>query len=246
MNVREALLQEVIRNPIVNEPRLAFADWAERNGEQDRAEFIRLQVKHGETEEGEARRKIVAAMLRRVATEDIRLIRDRPYEVHIDVDPGEKEKRDRILGWWPRWSGLTHATVIEGTNKGFWLSVDPKYYYPAILTHDPAIGIRSTIMTIDGRREEVWETGMYCSWEFRRGFISHVQCHWDHWLQFGTILCRTEPITSVCLTTCRWLNPHGRDVTIERLREQWPSVRRWIVRETWPMPGEWVATADMP
>jgi uncharacterized protein (TIGR02996 family) len=44
MNEREALLHAVCENPDDDAPRLVFADWLQENGEDDRAEFIRLQI----------------------------------------------------------------------------------------------------------------------------------------------------------------------------------------------------------
>jgi uncharacterized protein (TIGR02996 family) len=43
MTEREALLRAVCANPDEDTPRLVFADWLEENGEEARAEFIRLQ-----------------------------------------------------------------------------------------------------------------------------------------------------------------------------------------------------------
>src|SRR3954468_10687525 len=44
MTEREALLAGVCANPDDDTPRLVFADWLQENGEEERAEFIRVQV----------------------------------------------------------------------------------------------------------------------------------------------------------------------------------------------------------
>jgi uncharacterized protein (TIGR02996 family) len=44
MNERDALLKAVCENPDDDTPRLVFADWLQENGEEDRAEFIRIQI----------------------------------------------------------------------------------------------------------------------------------------------------------------------------------------------------------
>ena len=44
MNEREALLKAVCENPDDDTPRLVFADWLQENGEEERAEFIRVQI----------------------------------------------------------------------------------------------------------------------------------------------------------------------------------------------------------
>jgi len=43
MTEREMLLRAVCENPDEDTPRLVFADWLQENGEEERAEFIRLQ-----------------------------------------------------------------------------------------------------------------------------------------------------------------------------------------------------------
>lgn len=45
MSEREALLRAICDNPDDDTPRLVFADWLQEHGEEDRAEFIRLQVR---------------------------------------------------------------------------------------------------------------------------------------------------------------------------------------------------------
>jgi uncharacterized protein (TIGR02996 family) len=48
MTEREALLRAVCNNPDDDTSRLVFADWLQENGEEARAEFIRLQVRLAE------------------------------------------------------------------------------------------------------------------------------------------------------------------------------------------------------
>src|SRR5437588_8349072 len=45
MDHARAFLQDIIEHPEQDAPRLIFADWLEEQGESDRAEFIRLQVR---------------------------------------------------------------------------------------------------------------------------------------------------------------------------------------------------------
>ena len=44
MTERDALLKAVCDHPDDDTPRLVFADWLQENGEEERAEFIRLQI----------------------------------------------------------------------------------------------------------------------------------------------------------------------------------------------------------
>lgn len=44
MSERDALLRAILRDPACDTARLVFADWLQENGEEERAEFIRVQV----------------------------------------------------------------------------------------------------------------------------------------------------------------------------------------------------------
>jgi uncharacterized protein (TIGR02996 family) len=53
---REALLRAVCENPDDDTPRLVFADWLQENGEEERAEFIRVQCEAARLAANERRR----------------------------------------------------------------------------------------------------------------------------------------------------------------------------------------------
>jgi uncharacterized protein (TIGR02996 family) len=46
-NQRHTFLQAIIANPVDDAPRRAYADWLERHGDPERAEFIRVQCDLG-------------------------------------------------------------------------------------------------------------------------------------------------------------------------------------------------------
>ncbi len=50
MNERDALLKAVCEYPDDDTPRLVFADWLQEHGEDDRAEFIRVQIEQTKLE----------------------------------------------------------------------------------------------------------------------------------------------------------------------------------------------------
>jgi uncharacterized protein (TIGR02996 family) len=52
MNERDALLKAVCDNPHEDTPRLVFADWLQEHGEEERAEFIRVQIERSRVREG--------------------------------------------------------------------------------------------------------------------------------------------------------------------------------------------------
>src|SRR5947209_4774126 len=56
MNERDALLKAVCDNPDEDTPRLVFADWLQEHGEEDRAEFIRVQCEAARLAAGDDRR----------------------------------------------------------------------------------------------------------------------------------------------------------------------------------------------
>jgi uncharacterized protein (TIGR02996 family) len=56
MGTKESLLAQIVANPDDDAPRLVFADWCEENGEPDRAEFIRLQMRLEAVPERDAER----------------------------------------------------------------------------------------------------------------------------------------------------------------------------------------------
>ena len=45
MNLRDAFLAEILAAPDDDAPRMVFADWLEDNGDPQRAEFVRAQVR---------------------------------------------------------------------------------------------------------------------------------------------------------------------------------------------------------
>jgi uncharacterized protein (TIGR02996 family) len=57
MTERDALLAAVCEQPDDDTPRLVFADWLQENGEEARAEFIRLQIELVGTRDGKAKQK---------------------------------------------------------------------------------------------------------------------------------------------------------------------------------------------
>jgi uncharacterized protein (TIGR02996 family) len=57
MNERDALLKAVCENPDDDTPRLVFADWLQEHDEEDRAEFIRLQIEVATLPDGKKKQK---------------------------------------------------------------------------------------------------------------------------------------------------------------------------------------------
>src|ERR687897_647125 len=52
MDLHRAFLDDIIASPEDDAPRLIYADWLDENGDEARAEFIRLQVARAKAEGG--------------------------------------------------------------------------------------------------------------------------------------------------------------------------------------------------
>ena len=55
MSERDALMRNIVENPDEDAPRLVFADWCQENGDEDRAEFIRVQIERARLDEFDER-----------------------------------------------------------------------------------------------------------------------------------------------------------------------------------------------
>jgi len=84
MTEREALLAAVCANPDDDTPRLVFADLLQENGEEARAEFIRLQVRHAE--------------LARLAAPGVDAVGRRARELWLQHGKGWREELPQIDG----------------------------------------------------------------------------------------------------------------------------------------------------
>lgn len=59
MNERDAFLRAICENPDDDTPRLVFADWLQEHGEDERAEFIRLQCEAARLATDDIRRELL-------------------------------------------------------------------------------------------------------------------------------------------------------------------------------------------
>lgn len=66
MNEREALLRAICDNPDDDTPRLVFADWLQEHGEEERAEFIRVQCEVARLAAEDDRREALVARARQL------------------------------------------------------------------------------------------------------------------------------------------------------------------------------------
>src|SRR5438045_918727 len=97
MNTGQALFQAVLDAPDDDAPRLVYADWLEENGQEDRGEFIRLEVRlYGQkpgrrTADDQRRRNDLEVRLRKTWLEEMPKL------------PGVR--------WWSFWRGFPTVQV---------------------------------------------------------------------------------------------------------------------------------------
>jgi uncharacterized protein (TIGR02996 family) len=87
-STRAALLAAVLAAPDDDAVRLVFADWLEEHGEEERAEFVRLQCRLAEIEREIGRRQFFHGLL---------LERDRLCGREVELLPGQRKLADAAL-----------------------------------------------------------------------------------------------------------------------------------------------------
>jgi uncharacterized protein (TIGR02996 family) len=88
MDYHAAFLADIIAHPADDAPRLIYADWLEDNGEEERAEFIRVQCELAARAAGVSRGHIPAGSLWHPAIDDGAILR---------------RERNLLFDHWPRW-----------------------------------------------------------------------------------------------------------------------------------------------
>src|SRR5215470_6975433 len=88
MNEREALLRAVCENPDDDTPRLVFADWLQENGDEARAEFIRLQIEIANLPDGQKKQE------KQTREKELLNIHEATW-----TEPFKEFEPDRLEGW---------------------------------------------------------------------------------------------------------------------------------------------------
>lgn len=177
-----ALLKAIKAHPDEDTPRLMYADWLQERGQDDRAEFIRLQCELARTPRWAGECDVCGA----TPDDEGSLNHGRGCYV-LDADGGGSEaadenpdwpalrRRERELwGYRPTRGGILDA--VKDTLPDGWA---------AILGTDPRYGLTD---------EYPWAV-------VRRGFVEAVRCDWPAWRDHGDAVLAAHPVRELTLTS---------------------------------------------
>lgn len=200
----EALLKAILAHPEEDTPRLVYADWLQENGQEERAEFIRLQI------------KIVA------------LERDMPPLIKIDQKPRRCRK---CKHFWAGvgYCGCPHGKVRQDTiqqrirDRHAW-QVELEQAHAR--NRDLLIGSPSS-WGASGEFSD-WLSSVFSDhdlknvgWKFSRGFVESLTTALEDWRDHADAILAAHPIEKVTLTT----NPQGWYGLEVDLSKQWPKIK---------------------
>lgn len=143
------LLAAICANPDDDAPRLAFADWCDENGEEERAELVRIQIKIARAIEEDTGYLAWCPRERELLNlHRLSWAGDLPFQLHRTEYHGET---DQGLPWKFR---RGFVETIESTASD-WLA-----HGDAILAEHPVTEVRLTSRPLprgDGERSGLWE-----------------------------------------------------------------------------------------
>jgi uncharacterized protein (TIGR02996 family) len=120
MSDEDALLQRIIDEPDVDGPRLVYADWLEEHGQEERAEFIRVQAELHRTPAGAPRQNELGAKARELLAARfgdwvgafLEALERVPWLEHL----GQPDPRDHTVSRlrdWDEWPGPEEVGCYE-------------------------------------------------------------------------------------------------------------------------------------
>lgn len=175
----ERFLRTICERPDDDTPRLIFADWLEEQGQEQRAQWIRVQIELAKLD------KPASATQFKVGNE-VRF----DYELCMacaELEEGQcrwhalKEVEDNL--WW---SFYPH-TVPGGVPD--WLKLFPDYPTEICNQHEKHC-TRSCV-------PEGAPLHLLLTW--RRGFPASVDCHQEAWLKWGPQIVQRAPVVDISL-----------------------------------------------
>ncbi len=196
--IRENFIQDIIEHPEDDAPRLIFADWLDENGEPERAELIRVQIRLAELKPGPEEHRKASSMLERYRKGDPVPLRGKTPAVLL-------LREALLLGnipmpWlgYPLWAmtDVEHIASFTGrpaSTSGAVLATGGRGAATSGNVGDMAFA------GVAGARAVFRGTPLFQR-EFRRGFVDVVSCRCEHWLQHGPALVRQHPLREVRLT----------------------------------------------
>lgn len=244
MDDATALIASMRAKPEEDTPRLAYADLIEERGQTDRAELIRVQVARARLNPRPVLRvwqqfELTAPVHGQrefrgdfVGVPGLRLTPGLTFDAVVQMEPGAPLKTKAV------------GCVVERLNP-------PLYASEAMGLEGHVTGIpcpvRPEADALDAQAGELLlrlPAGTWCpsvfNWHYddtlfaaqavnpepcvlvRRGFVEHVRCPWDHWLDWADWFRANHPCERVTLTTMPetrlWGAPQWR-VTHLRIKE---------------------------
>ena len=183
----DALLAAIYHNPHDDTPRLVYADWLEENGDEARAEFIRVQCR-------------IAALERDCSC--VACVRKRGGGQHHNGPCAVDREREDLPGGRSRQSLLRYRE--RNLCSGHWDRWCPAAAPPPACSY----GCVGPDVTVYGRRAGD------VTLSFRRGFVAGVECRAEWWLAHHENLYWHPDQTVECPARCRAMRA-GDDTTYE-------------------------------
>jgi uncharacterized protein (TIGR02996 family) len=207
----EALLRAILDQPKEDTPRLVYADWCDENGQPERAEFIRVQVRL-------AGMKDEAAALEGMMQ----------MPVVFDLDKAMFKGKPISPEFWDR---IYECRGLQLREKELWASNSPTGVAQQIAREWPVQNNGISLHLGDVRQRIPGYFSLVS-----RGFISSLTCAWFDWRTHADAILAAQPVERVRLTTWPPALRHPDDVTNFRgaCKFRWPGIEF----ELPPVPGE--------
>jgi uncharacterized protein (TIGR02996 family) len=200
VNDLEALRRAIVLNPAEDTPRLAFADALDEAGGKNNAGHARAirLMTEWERRWGE---KWVSEAIREFPTEFARFKK----------------------GFLNNYTSYMRCRVkVERPSQGH-RSQNPPI---ARMLREFVLALYS-LRILDAAQNATANT-WWCHWQFRRGFVTRIKCHWPHWELYGDDLVENEPIEHVELTSPVILQKiYPAADLVEWLSKSYPRVVSW-------------------
>ena len=209
----QSFLQTIIQNPDSDAPRLVFADWLEEHGQEDRCEFIRIQIELARLgsprvtfgDSGDAHNHDEGSRYRCHLTQskggpdyyDADSSHFAPAGSRVDVRRGIMKHGKWVI---EVVHGLRVVGVKHGIVNGYVLARDglsvpfPAERFEALHRREREL-LDGALLT--------WNNypGWMKEWQFRRGFVEVITCAWADFLANHAAIRAACPLRFCNLTT---------------------------------------------
>lgn len=187
MTEREAFIEAIAADPNDDTVRLAFADWLQEHGEEDRAEFVRLSYALAAGSQQVEDLNQIPAELQRIRKRILDLLRTRgpawfdPFCRALGKESIFAPHGRLATRLWQRVTGRAHRMDHLQLHKPFW---QQQFDRGQIHLHEPANGVMSIV-------------------ELRHGFVERTSILLAPGPPIGGVAAafRSEPVNSLMVRT---------------------------------------------